>query len=387
MRSRWLTPIRSAPAASARSTSALRRGPRPARPGPARRPAGRRPGQLGVVEGGDDEQDGVGAHQPGVAHVGSSTVKSLRSTGRPTAPRAAARSSGEPPKWAPSVSTDRQAAPPASYCRGHVPRDPGPAARSPFDGERRLTSAMTATPVGAGQCAPERPGRPASAWPRRASVVRGAAVGGGPLPVGGHDAVEVGHGLGAARISYGPTSATVAARRAARRPTDVGEGDRRVAVARRHGRGDLRPRPCRRRPPRPRRRRTPSADEPAQVAGDVAAPAVDAGHQLLAGEAALGEAHRALDDAGLGRDRALGQLGAHRRARRPRCAGARRTSAGSTATTPVGQPVGAEQVDARRPRPGRVERRAPRRPVDRRRCPATATHGRSRARGRPWCAA
>ena len=42
------------------------------------------------------------------------TVKSLRSTGSSVAARAARRSSGEPPKNSPSVSTDRQAAPPRS---------------------------------------------------------------------------------------------------------------------------------------------------------------------------------------------------------------------------------------------------------------------------------
>ncbi len=81
------------------------------------------------------------------SHTSTSlTVKSLRSTGSSTAARAAARSSGEPPKWSWSVRTDRQAAPPASYFRATAAGSRS-GARSPFDGERRLISAMTATPV------------------------------------------------------------------------------------------------------------------------------------------------------------------------------------------------------------------------------------------------
>src|SRR5947208_3132352 len=52
------------------------------------------------------------------------------------------------------------------------------------------------------------------------------------------------------------------------------------------------------------------AEEPA---GDVATPGLDPGDELLAGEAALREAHRVIDDAGLGRDGGLGELGAHLR--------------------------------------------------------------------------
>ena len=54
-------------------------------------------------------------------------------------------------------------------------------------------------------------------------------------------------------------------------------------------------------------------DHAPQAAGDVAAPGVDAGHQLLAGVAALGEAHREVDDAGLGGDGGLVELAAHHR--------------------------------------------------------------------------
>ena len=45
--------------------------------------------QLAVGQRRHDQQDGVGAHQPGVEHVAAATVKSLRSTGNDTASRAA----------------------------------------------------------------------------------------------------------------------------------------------------------------------------------------------------------------------------------------------------------------------------------------------------------
>ena len=123
----------------------------------------------------------------------SCTVKSLRSTGRPEAWRAAARSAAEPPKKSTSVRTERQAAPPAAYslatrsgCR--------PGSRSPLDGDRRLISAMHDEPVapqragevagrgGAGRLfdqVGERRGRRPRPGPVRGEDVR---------QVGGHDA-------------------------------------------------------------------------------------------------------------------------------------------------------------------------------------------------------
>src|SRR5664280_377282 len=73
------------------------------------------------------------------------TVKSFRSTGREQAVRAARRSSGSPPKNWWSVSTDRQAAPPASYSTATVAGSRS-GSRSPFDGDRRLISEITAMP-------------------------------------------------------------------------------------------------------------------------------------------------------------------------------------------------------------------------------------------------
>ena len=97
----------------------------------------------------------------------------------------------------------------------------------------------------------------------------------------------------------------------ARRPARSARGPRTSAA-----RGD------RARPPR-RRRSTvaptvgtrPSTSRPRTRAGHVAAAAVDAGHQLLARVAALGEADRGVDEplAQLGGDGGLGDLGAHRR--------------------------------------------------------------------------
>src|SRR4051812_16613051 len=78
----------------------------------------------------------------------SLTVKSLRSTGREHAARAACRSATEPPKCGSSVNTERQLAPPSSYA---LATDPGsrPTNRSPLDGDLRLISAITARPASA----------------------------------------------------------------------------------------------------------------------------------------------------------------------------------------------------------------------------------------------
>ncbi len=72
----------------------------------------------------------------------SPTVKSLRMTGNEHAARAAWRSAIEPPKCSTSVSTDRHAAPPRSYDLA-ISAGSRSALRSPFDGERRLISAIT----------------------------------------------------------------------------------------------------------------------------------------------------------------------------------------------------------------------------------------------------
>jgi hypothetical protein len=93
-------------------------------------------------------------------------VKSLRSTGSPAADRAASRSVGEPPKYSRSVRTDRHVAPPAAYA---VATSTGSrsGASGPFDGERRLTSAITATPpvaaVASAAANPRAGGRSAAA--------------------------------------------------------------------------------------------------------------------------------------------------------------------------------------------------------------------------------
>ena len=76
----------------------------------------------------------------------SSIVKSLRSTGSSvTVSRAACRSATVPPKYGASVSTDSAAAPPRLVRLGGRAADRGRARASPFDGDRRLISAITAT--------------------------------------------------------------------------------------------------------------------------------------------------------------------------------------------------------------------------------------------------
>src|SRR3954462_9693117 len=97
-------------------------------------------------------------------------VKSLRSTGSSQASRAAWRSSTVPPNHGWSVSTDRHAALPAAYALA-TSAGSRSGARSPFDGERRLISATTATCPDAGRSAPakSRTAGAASACVRRRS--------------------------------------------------------------------------------------------------------------------------------------------------------------------------------------------------------------------------
>ena len=64
-----------------------------------------------------------------------------------------------------------------------------------------------------------------------------------------------------------------------------------------------------------------AADHADQAAGHVVAPRIEAGHQLLAGVTALGEAHRPLHQPRLGGDRLVGELAAH--GRDARCDAAR----------------------------------------------------------------
>src|SRR3954469_21205016 len=97
-------------------------------------------------------------------------VKSLRSTGSSQASRAAWRSSTVPPNHGWSVSTDRHAALPAAYALA-MSAGSRSGARSPFDGERRLISATTATCPGSRRSAPakSRTAGAASACVRRRS--------------------------------------------------------------------------------------------------------------------------------------------------------------------------------------------------------------------------
>ena len=68
-RSRWLTPMTSAPAARATSASASScTSTRASRPRLAAVPSSS-PSSAGA-QGGDDQEHGVGAHEPGVAHIG-----------------------------------------------------------------------------------------------------------------------------------------------------------------------------------------------------------------------------------------------------------------------------------------------------------------------------
>ena len=68
-------------------------------------------------------------------------MKSLRRTGKATASRAACMSASDPWKCGPSVRTDRQVAPPASYARARSPGMISPRI-SPPEGEARLISAI-----------------------------------------------------------------------------------------------------------------------------------------------------------------------------------------------------------------------------------------------------
>ena len=73
------------------------------------------PDQLVVGQRGHDEQDGVGPHQPGVAHVGVGHGEVLAQHREPTrGPGGGQVARAIPRRTRASVSTDRQAAPPAS---------------------------------------------------------------------------------------------------------------------------------------------------------------------------------------------------------------------------------------------------------------------------------
>ena len=106
--------------------------------------------------------------------------KSLRSTGRSHAIRAARRSASEPWKCAGSVSTEIAAAPAEAYARACAPGSRS--AIAPADGDARLTSAITAgrrRGRGAPRRSPEReawPARASATSNRRADAVRARAV-------------------------------------------------------------------------------------------------------------------------------------------------------------------------------------------------------------------
>src|SRR3954468_12970628 len=89
-------------------------------------------------------------------------MKSLQRTGTSTTARTASRSACEPPKRRRSVRTLITRAPPAAYCAASSAGS-GMAARSPFDGLRRFTSAITPTPGARKAASASRAGRASSA--------------------------------------------------------------------------------------------------------------------------------------------------------------------------------------------------------------------------------
>ena len=109
---------------------------------------------------------------------------------RASRPGRCLRSSIDPPKNSSSVSTDRHVAPPASYASatGAGSRS---TFRAPFDGERRLISAITASPGDAASAA-RKPARRRHRLRRRRRGRRADAIRRRHLAVAGEDAVEVG---------------------------------------------------------------------------------------------------------------------------------------------------------------------------------------------------
>ena len=103
-----------------------------------------------------------------------------------------------------SVSTERQAAPPAVVGRRPSPAGSRSAARSPFDGDRRFTSAMTASSSAAAarSAAVEAAGRRGLARAASSERLERPRVGRRGGAVGLEDAVEVG-GHGARRLRAG----------------------------------------------------------------------------------------------------------------------------------------------------------------------------------------
>src|SRR5207244_427127 len=105
----------------------------------------------------------------------SSRMKSFRSTGTPARATAARRSPTDPPKNGPSVSTERAAAPLRAY---RSARSAGSRSSriEPADGERRFTSAITAT-VSRRSAAANEGGREALAASRSTDARRARKVG------------------------------------------------------------------------------------------------------------------------------------------------------------------------------------------------------------------
>ena len=163
IRSRWLTPTRDAPTAKARSNSVSSwtstRVSIPSSADSAWKSAISRSSRAATIS------NTASAPMMRASHTSrASTVKSFRRTGRSTANRAARRSPAEPPKNDSSVSTDRHAAPPVAYWTATTAGS-RPVSRSPRDGERLLTSAITAISSGV---------PPTNAWmnPRGSSPLR-----------------------------------------------------------------------------------------------------------------------------------------------------------------------------------------------------------------------
>ena len=190
-RSRWFTPTSDAPA-PAPARARPRRAPRPGRPARARPATAEKSASSSSLSAATIKSTASAPIEPGVVDVGDAHGEVLaqhrQRRGRPGRRQVLGRAAEVVP-----VGQDRQAGGAARpRSRGRCRPGRGPASRSPFDGERRLTSAMTASPARAG-------GRRAAANPRAGGPVGGAAhrnsrtsrSSAAAASVGGHDVGEV----------------------------------------------------------------------------------------------------------------------------------------------------------------------------------------------------
>ncbi len=168
-RSRWLT-RRAWRRRAALVPTRVRRAPRRGHRGRGRPQRAWKSANSASSSAAHDQQDGIGAHEACIAHVGGGHGEVLAQHGQRDSRPGRGEVGCRPAEMVHVGDTDRHAAPPRSYDAASAVASRS-ASIAPLDGDRRFTSAITPKPADSAAANP-RAGAAPRAWSRSCSSGR-----------------------------------------------------------------------------------------------------------------------------------------------------------------------------------------------------------------------